>query len=80
MAGDELIAPCMCKGTQQLVHRGCLDHWRSVKVRMSIHSLSILTSSTLVLVQFILKLLASWQGLLLFATGCSSICSVVGGK
>ncbi|KAH8976316.1 hypothetical protein BDL97_01G208300 [Sphagnum fallax] len=29
--GDELIAPCMCKGTQQLVHRGCLDHWRSVK-------------------------------------------------
>jgi hypothetical protein len=78
--GDELIAPCMCKGTQQLVHRGCLDHWRSVKVRMSIHSLSILTSSTLVLVQFILKLLASWQGLLLFATGCSSICSVVWGN
>jgi hypothetical protein len=31
VAGDELIAPCMCKGTQQLVHRGCLDHWRSVK-------------------------------------------------
>ncbi|CAM6048219.1 unnamed protein product [Sphagnum compactum] len=29
--GDELIAPCMCKGTQQLVHRSCLDHWRSVK-------------------------------------------------
>jgi hypothetical protein len=39
--GDELIAPCMCKGTQQLVHRGCLDHWRSVKVRMLIHFLSI---------------------------------------
>ncbi|KAL9242410.1 hypothetical protein vseg_016405 [Gypsophila vaccaria] len=28
---DELIAPCMCKGTQQFVHRSCLDHWRSVK-------------------------------------------------
>lgn len=31
-AGDELISPCMCKGTQQFVHRNCLDHWRSVKV------------------------------------------------
>ncbi|CAL1359335.1 unnamed protein product [Linum trigynum] len=29
--GDELISPCMCKGTQQFVHRVCLDHWRSVK-------------------------------------------------
>ncbi|CAM6043868.1 unnamed protein product [Sphagnum compactum] len=29
--GDELIAPCMCKGTNQFVHRDCLDHWRSVK-------------------------------------------------
>ena len=29
---DELISPCMCKGTQQFVHRACLDHWRSVKV------------------------------------------------
>lgn len=29
--GDELIAPCQCKGTQQFVHRSCLDHWRSVK-------------------------------------------------
>ena len=28
----ELISPCMCKGTQQFVHRICLDHWRSVKV------------------------------------------------
>ncbi|KAH9288722.1 hypothetical protein KI387_032839 [Taxus chinensis] len=28
--GDELISPCMCKGTQQFVHRYCLDHWRSV--------------------------------------------------
>lgn len=27
----ELISPCMCKGTQQFVHRMCLDHWRSVK-------------------------------------------------
>lgn len=31
-AGDELISPCRCKGTQQFVHRSCLDHWRSVKV------------------------------------------------
>ncbi|TVU04112.1 hypothetical protein EJB05_50324, partial [Eragrostis curvula] len=29
--GCELISPCMCKGTQQFVHRSCLDHWRSVK-------------------------------------------------
>nr|XP_043626078.1 uncharacterized protein LOC122597565 [Erigeron canadensis] len=29
--GDDLISPCMCKGTQQFVHRSCLDHWRSVK-------------------------------------------------
>lgn len=29
--GDELISPCKCKGTQQFVHRECLDHWRSVK-------------------------------------------------
>nr|GMD75178.1 ERAD-associated E3 ubiquitin-protein ligase DOA10-like [Ipomoea batatas] len=29
--GDELIAPCLCKGTQEFVHRKCLDHWRSVK-------------------------------------------------
>nr|CAB3477589.1 unnamed protein product [Digitaria exilis] len=29
--GDELISPCMCKGTQQFVHRSCLNHWRSVK-------------------------------------------------
>lgn len=28
---DELISPCMCKGTQQFVHRACLDHWRSVR-------------------------------------------------
>lgn len=31
LLGDELISPCMCKGTQQFVHRSCLDHWRSVK-------------------------------------------------
>ncbi|KAG2590032.1 hypothetical protein PVAP13_5NG104244 [Panicum virgatum] len=29
--GDELISPCRCKGTQQFVHRTCLDHWRAVK-------------------------------------------------
>eukprot|EP00271_Cylindrocystis_brebissonii_P010388 TRINITY_DN26564_c0_g1_i1.p1 TRINITY_DN26564_c0_g1~~TRINITY_DN26564_c0_g1_i1.p1 ORF type:complete len:396 (+),score=76.36 TRINITY_DN26564_c0_g1_i1:229-1416(+) len=29
--GDGLIAPCRCKGTQQYVHRACLDHWRAVK-------------------------------------------------
>ncbi|PIA65458.1 hypothetical protein AQUCO_00100745v1 [Aquilegia coerulea] len=28
---SDLISPCMCKGTQQFVHRSCLDHWRSVK-------------------------------------------------
>ncbi|XP_020244616.1 uncharacterized protein LOC109822783 isoform X2 [Asparagus officinalis] len=29
--GDQLIAPCACKGTSQFVHRSCLDNWRSVK-------------------------------------------------
>ncbi|CAH8372251.1 unnamed protein product [Eruca vesicaria subsp. sativa] len=28
---EELISPCMCKGTQKFVHRSCLDRWRSVK-------------------------------------------------
>nr|GMD78800.1 E3 ubiquitin-protein ligase MARCH1 [Ipomoea batatas] len=28
--GDELIAPCRCKGSQEFVHRECLDNWRSV--------------------------------------------------
>ncbi|XP_062218120.1 uncharacterized protein LOC133918311 isoform X3 [Phragmites australis] len=30
--GDDLIAPCRCKGTQKYVHRSCLDNWRSTKV------------------------------------------------
>ncbi|VAI54740.1 unnamed protein product [Triticum turgidum subsp. durum] len=30
--GDDLIAPCNCKGTQKYVHRSCLDNWRSTKV------------------------------------------------
>ncbi|CAI0442172.1 unnamed protein product [Linum tenue] len=29
--GDDLIAPCHCKGTQKYVHRSCLDNWRSTK-------------------------------------------------
>lgn len=29
--GDDLIAPCYCKGTQKYVHRSCLDNWRSTK-------------------------------------------------
>jgi len=29
--GDDLIAPCRCKGTQKYVHRSCLDNWRSTK-------------------------------------------------
>ncbi|KAL8208730.1 hypothetical protein R6Q57_008142 [Mikania cordata] len=28
---DDLISPCLCKGTQQFVHRACLDNWRSIK-------------------------------------------------
>ncbi|XP_019171068.1 PREDICTED: E3 ubiquitin-protein ligase MARCH8-like [Ipomoea nil] len=28
--GDELIAPCRCKGSQEFIHRECLDQWRSV--------------------------------------------------
>ena len=30
--GDDLIAPCNCKGTQKYVHRSCLDNWRSTKI------------------------------------------------
>ncbi|XP_051148062.1 uncharacterized protein LOC127263131 isoform X1 [Andrographis paniculata] len=29
--GEDLIAPCHCKGTQKYVHRSCLDYWRSTK-------------------------------------------------
>ncbi|PWA63059.1 hypothetical protein CTI12_AA356170 [Artemisia annua] len=29
---EGLISPCLCKGTQQFVHRSCLDRWRSIKV------------------------------------------------
>lgn len=29
--GEDLIAPCHCKGTQKYVHRACLDNWRSTK-------------------------------------------------
>ncbi|KAM7276125.1 hypothetical protein ACFE04_017991 [Oxalis oulophora] len=29
--GEDLIAPCFCKGTQKYVHRSCLDNWRSTK-------------------------------------------------
>jgi len=30
--GEDLIAPCYCRGTQKYVHRSCLDNWRSTKV------------------------------------------------
>ncbi|KAJ8770574.1 hypothetical protein K2173_018065 [Erythroxylum novogranatense] len=29
--GEDLIAPCHCRGTQMYVHRSCLDNWRSTK-------------------------------------------------
>ena len=32
VSGEDLIAPCHCKGTQKHVHRSCLDNWRSTKV------------------------------------------------
>lgn len=31
-SGEDLIAPCHCRGTQKYVHRSCLDNWRSTKV------------------------------------------------
>lgn len=31
IGGEDLIAPCHCKGTQKFVHRSCLDNWRSTK-------------------------------------------------
>ncbi|KAF9614841.1 hypothetical protein IFM89_020897 [Coptis chinensis] len=31
IGGEDLIAPCDCRGTQKYVHRSCLDHWRSTK-------------------------------------------------
>jgi hypothetical protein len=30
---DNLIAPCLCKGTQRVVHRKCLDEWRAQESR-----------------------------------------------
>lgn len=33
LLGEDLIAPCHCKGTQKYVHRSCLDNWRSTKVK-----------------------------------------------
>ncbi|KAL8098730.1 hypothetical protein AgCh_031463 [Apium graveolens] len=29
--GEDLIAPCHCRGTQKYVHRSCLDNWRSAR-------------------------------------------------
>ncbi|GKD41598.1 E3 ubiquitin protein ligase MARCH8, partial [Tanacetum coccineum] len=29
--GEDLIAPCHCRGTQKYVHRSCLDNWRSTR-------------------------------------------------
>lgn len=37
VAGEDLIAPCNCKGTQKHVHRSCLDNWRSTKVNYCHH-------------------------------------------
>lgn len=34
-SGEDLIAPCHCRGTQKYVHRSCLDNWRSTKVSIS---------------------------------------------
>lgn len=34
--GDDLIAPCHCRGTQKYVHRSCLDNWRSTKVLINV--------------------------------------------
>ncbi|XP_077238497.1 RING/FYVE/PHD zinc finger superfamily protein [Tasmannia lanceolata] len=31
IGGDDMIAPCHCRGTQKYVHRSCLDNWRSTK-------------------------------------------------
>lgn len=31
IGGEDLIAPCHCRGTQKYVHRSCLDHWRATR-------------------------------------------------
>lgn len=31
--GDELIAPCECRGTMRFVHRDCLNQWRTASPR-----------------------------------------------
>lgn len=28
-SADGMIAPCLCAGTSQFVHRACLDEWRA---------------------------------------------------
>jgi len=35
---DELIAPCLCRGTSRWVHRSCLDEWRATKTSDSFYS------------------------------------------
>lgn len=43
LGGEDLIAPCHCKGTQKYVHRSCLDNWRSTKVTsLFLHSFIII--------------------------------------
>ncbi|OQU87154.1 hypothetical protein SORBI_3003G217300 [Sorghum bicolor] len=42
-AGHELISPCRCKGSQQFVHRSCLDQWRGVKVIVAIAGVTFLS-------------------------------------
>lgn len=34
---NAMIAPCLCKGTSQWVHRSCLDQWRQQSLRSFTH-------------------------------------------
>ena len=33
---DPLIKPCLCRGSVEHVHRGCLQHWIRSKVKNSL--------------------------------------------
>lgn len=62
-SGEDLIAPCHCRGTQKYVHRSCLDNWRSTKVCQfwSLYSHASLFSQSVCLNNWYLRFLKSFQ-------------------
>lgn len=55
--GDDLIAPCHCRGTQKYVHRSCLDNWRSTKVLINVAIFKMFNHQSLYFVVDLIQLL-----------------------